>query len=396
MIILKDNEMETSSNSFLIELTENQVLIRDTIRDFAQKKIKPKVMEWDEAQYFPMEIFKELGELGFMGIIFPEEYGGAGLGYQEFVIIIEELGIVDPSISLSVAAHNGLCTNHIYRFGNEQQKKKYLPDLVSGKTVGAWGLTESSSGSDAASLKTTAEKKGNKYIFNGNKTFTTHGASAKTLVVIAITNKDAGKKGISAFILEQGMPGLIVGKKENKLGMRASETVQLTFENCEVPEENLLGEEGMGFINAMQVLEGGRISIAAVSLGLAQGCLNASLKYSQERFQFGKPLSAFQATQFKLADMKTNIEAARMLTMRAAKMKDDGLPNIKEAAMAKLFASEIAEKAASEAVQIHGGYGFIKDYPVEKYFRDVKLLTIGEGTSEIQRIVIARELLKDQ
>ncbi len=394
MIILKDNEMETSSNSFLIELTENQVLIRNTIRDFAQKKIKPKVMEWDEAQYFPMEILRELGELGFMGIIFPEEYGGAGLGYVEFVTILEELGIVDPSISLSVAAHNGLCTNHIYRFGNEQQKKKYLPDLVSGKTVGAWGLTESSSGSDAASLKTTAEKKGNKYILNGNKTFTTHGASAKTLVVIAITNKEAGKKGISAFILEQGMPGLIVGKKENKLGMRASETVQLTFENCEVPDANLLGDEGMGFINAMQVLEGGRISIAAVSLGLAQGCLNASLKYSQERFQFSKPLSAFQATQFKLADMKTNIEAARMLTMRAAKMKDDGLPNIKEAAMAKLFASEIAERAASEAVQIHGGYGFTKDYPVEKYFRDVKLCTIGEGTSEIQRIVIARELLK--
>jgi len=386
--------MESTNNSFLIELTENQILIRDTIRDFAQKKIKPKVMEWDEAQYFPMEIFRELGDLGFMGIIFPEEYGGAGLGYQEFVVIIEELGIVDPSISLSVAAHNGLCTNHIYRFGNEQQKKKYLPDLVSGKTIGAWGLTESSSGSDAASLKTTAEKKGDKYILNGNKTFTTHGASAKTLVVIAITNKDAGKKGISAFILEQGMPGLIVGKKENKLGMRASETVQLTFENCEVPAENVLGELGMGFINAMQVLEGGRISIAAVSLGLAQGCLNASLKYSQERFQFGKPLSAFQATQFKLADMKTHIEAARMLTMRAAKMKDDGLPNIKEAAMAKLFASEIAERAASEAVQIHGGYGFTKDYPVEKYFRDVKLCTIGEGTSEIQRIVIARELLK--
>jgi alkylation response protein AidB-like acyl-CoA dehydrogenase len=386
--------MEQPKSSFLIELTENQILIRDTIRDFAQKKIKPKVMEWDEAQYFPMEIFRELGELGFMGIIFPEEYGGAGLGYQEFVIIIEELGIVDPSISLSVAAHNGLCTNHIFRFGNEQQKKKYLPDLVSGKTIGAWGLTESSSGSDAASLKSIAEKKGNKYILNGNKTFTTHGASAKTLVVVAITNKDAGKKGISAFILEQGMPGLIVGKKENKLGMRASETVQLTFENCEVPEENLLGEEGMGFINAMQVLEGGRISIAAVSLGLAQGCLNASLKYSQERFQFGKPLSAFQATQIKLADMKTNIEAAQMLTMRAAKMKDDGLPNIKEAAMAKLFASEIAEKAASEAVQIHGGYGFTKDYPVEKYFRYVKLCTIGEGTSEIQRIVIARELLK--
>ena len=386
--------MGSTDQSFLLELTENQILIRDTIRDFAQKKIKPKVMEWDEAQYFPMEIFKELGELGFMGIIFPEEFGGAGLGYQEFVIIIEELGVVDPSISLSVAAHNGLCTNHIYRFGNEAQRKKYLPDLVSGKTVGAWGLTEAGSGSDAAGLKSIAAKKGNKYILNGSKTFTTHGASAKTLVVIAITNKDAGKKGISAFILEQGMPGLIVGKKENKLGMRASETVQLTFENLEVPEENLLGEEGMGFINAMQILEGGRISIAAVSLGLAQGCLNESLKYSQERFQFGKPLSAFQATQFKLADMKTNIEAARLLTMRAAKMKDDGLPNIREAAMAKLFASEIAEKAASEAVQIHGGYGFTKDYPVEKYFRDVKLLTIGEGTSEIQRIVIARELLK--
>ncbi len=389
-----NNTTETIENRFLLELTENQILIRDTIRDFAQKKIKPKVMEWDETQHFPMEIFKELGELGFMGIIFPEEYGGSGLGYIEFVIIIEELGIVDPSIALSVAAHNGLCTNHIYRFGNETQRKKYLPKLVSGKTIGAWGLTESSSGSDAAGLKSTAQKKGNKYLLNGNKTFTTHGASGETIVVMAITDKEAGKKGISAFILEQGMPGLSVGKKENKLGMRASETVQLTFENCEVPEENLLGEEGMGFINAMQILEGGRISIAAVSLGLAQGCLNESLKYSQERTQFGKPLSAFQATQFKLADMKTNIEAARLLTMRAAKMKDDGLPNIKEAAMAKLFASEIAEKAASEAVQIHGGYGFTKDYPVEKYFRDVKLLTIGEGTSEIQRIVIAREILK--
>jgi alkylation response protein AidB-like acyl-CoA dehydrogenase len=387
--------METTSQSFLIELTENQTLIRDTIRDFAQKKIKPKVMEWDEAQIFPMEIFRELGELGFMGIIFPEEYGGAGLGYVEFVIIIEELGIVDPSISLSVAAHNGLCTNHIFRFGNDAQKKKYLPDLVSGKKVGAWGLTESSSGSDAAAMKSIGEKKGNKYILNGSKTFITHGGSGETAVVTAITNKEAGKKGISAFILEKGMPGFIAGKKENKLGMRASETVQLTFENCEVPAENLLGEEGMGFINSMQILEGGRISIAAVSLGVAQGCLDASLKYSQERVQFGKPLSAFQATQFKLAEMKTNIEAARLLTMRAAKMKDDGLPNIREAAMAKLFASEIAEKASSEAVQIHGGYGYVKDYPVEKYYRDVKLLTIGEGTSEIQRIVIARDLLKD-
>ena len=389
-----NNTTETIESNFIVELSENQILIRDTIRDFAQKKIKPKVMEWDEAQYFPTELFKELGELGFMGIIFPEEYGGAGLGYSEFVIVIEELGIVDPSIALSVAAHNGLCTNHIYRFGNESQRKKYLPNLVSGKTVGAWGLTESSSGSDAAGLKSVAEKKGSKYILNGNKTFTTHGYSGETIVVMAITNKDAGKKGISAFVLEKGMKGLIIGKKENKLGMRASETVQLNFENCEVPAENLIGEEGMGFINAMQILEGGRISIAAVSLGLAQGCLNESIKYSQERHQFGKPISSFQATQFKLADMKTNIDAARLLTMRAAKMKDDGVPNIKEAAMAKLFASEIAEKAASEAVQIHGGYGYVKDYPVEKYYRDVKLLTIGEGTSEIQRIVIAKEILK--
>ena len=387
--------MDTNNLSFTPELTENQILIRDTIRDFAQKKIKPKVMEWDEAQHFPMEIFRELGELGFMGIIFPENYGGAGLGYVDFVIAIEELGKVDPSISLSVAAHNGLCTNHIFRFANEELKRKYLPDLVSGKKIGAWGLTEPSSGSDAAGMKSYAEKKGNKYIINGSKNFITHGKYGETAVVMAITDKSAGKHGVSAFILEKGMPGFSAGKKENKLGMRACETSQLIFENCEVPEENLVGNEGEGFIQAMQILEGGRISIAALSLGLAQGCLIESLKYSQERHQFGKPLSAFQATQFKLADMKTNIDAARLLTFRAAAMKDKGLPNIREAAMAKLFASEVAEKAASEAVQIHGGYGFVKDYPVEKYFRDVKLLTIGEGTSEIQRIVIARDLLKD-
>ena len=387
--------MDTNNLSFTPELTENQILIRDTIRDFAQKKIKPKVMEWDEAQHFPMEIFRELGELGFMGIIFPENYGGAGLGYVDFVIAIEELGKVDPSISLSVAAHNGLCTNHIFRFANEELKRKYLPDLVSGKKIGAWGLTEPSSGSDAAGMKSYAEKKGDKYILNGSKNFITHGKYGETAVVMAITDKSAGKHGVSAFILEKGMPGFSAGKKENKLGMRACETSQLIFENCEVPEENLVGNEGEGFIQAMQILEGGRISIAALSLGLAQGCLIESLKYSQERHQFGKPLSAFQATQFKLADMKTNIDAARLLTFRAAAMKDKGLPNIREAAMAKLFASEVAEKAASEAVQIHGGYGFVKDYPVEKYFRDVKLLTIGEGTSEIQRIVIARDLLKD-
>jgi alkylation response protein AidB-like acyl-CoA dehydrogenase len=382
-------------NPFLSELTENQIIVRNTIKDFAEKNIRPVIMEYDEAQKFPMEIIKQLGELGFLGILVPEEYGGAGLGYVEYAIIIEELSRVDPSIGLSVAAHNGLCTNHINLFGNEIQKKKYLPDLASGNKIGAWGLTESFSGSDAAGLKSNAVKDGNYWILNGSKQFTTHGTVGETYVVMAITTKENSKKGISAFILEKGMEGLIIGKKENKLGMRASDTTQLAFENCKVPAENLLGEEGMGFINSMKVLEGGRISIAACSVGLAQGCLDASLKYSQERKQFGKQLFDFQAIQFKLAEMATNIEAARMLTFRAAAMKDAGIPNTKEAAEAKLFASEIAEKASSEAVQIFGGYGFIKEYPVEKFYRDVKLLTIGEGTSEIQRIVIARDLLKD-
>ncbi len=381
--------------AFLSELTENQIIIRDTIKDFAEKNIRPVIMEYDESQKFPMEIMKQLGELGFLGILVPEEYGGAGLGYVEYALIIEELSKVDPSIGLSVAAHNGLCTNHINLFGNDTQKKKYLPDLASGKKIGAWGLTESFSGSDAAGLKSIAVKDGSNWSLNGSKQFTTHGTVGETYVVMAITNKADAKKGISAFILEKGMEGLIIGKKENKLGMRASDTTQLAFENCKVPAENLLGEEGMGFINSMKVLEGGRISIAACSVGLAQGCLDASLKYSQERKQFGKQLINFQAIQFKLAEMATNIEAARMLTFRAAAMKDAGIPNTKEAAEAKLFASEIAEKASSEAVQIFGGYGFIKEYPVEKFYRDVKLLTIGEGTSEIQRIVIARDLLKD-
>lgn len=380
---------------FIPELTENQIFIRDTIRDFAEKTIRPVVMKYDETQEFPMEIMKKLGELGFLGILVPEEFGGAGLGYVEYALIIEEISKVDPSIGLSVAAHNGLCTNHINLFGNPEQKKKYLPDLASGKKIGAWGLTEAVSGSDAAGLKSNAIKDGNYWILNGSKQFTTHGTVGETYVVMAITNKEAGKKGISAFILEKGMEGLIIGKKENKLGMRASDTTQLAFENCKVPAENLLGEEGMGFINSMMVLEGGRISIAANSMGLAQGALEAAVKYSKERKQFGKLLADFQATQFKLAEMQTNIEAARMLTYRAAWMKDNGIPNTKEAAEAKLFASEIAEKAASEAVQILGGYGFIKDYPVEKFYRDAKLLTIGEGTSEIQRIVIARDLLKD-
>ncbi len=387
--------MDVTENPFLTKLNENQIIIRDTIRDFAEKNIRPRIMEFDESQEFPFDIIHQLGELGFLGILVSEEYGGANLGYVDFSIIIEELARIDPSIALSVAAHNGLGTNHINRFGNEDQKNKFLRDLTSGKKIAAWGLTESVSGSDAAGLKTVAQKDGDYYILNGSKTFTTHGTVGETIVVMAITDKSKGKKGISAFILEKGMEGFIAGKKENKLGMRASDTTQLMFENCKVPKENLLGEEGEGFIQAMKILEGGRISIAALSVGLAQGCLEASLKYGNERKQFGKSLNEFQAIQFKLAEMNTNIEAARLLTQRAAFMKDNGSASIKEAAMAKLFASEIAEKAASEAVQIHGGYGFIKEYPVEKFYRDVKLCTIGEGTSEIQRIVIARDLLKD-
>lgn len=386
--------MGTTLNSFTMDFTENQTLIKNTIKEFAEKNIKPYIMQFDESQEFPMEIMRQLGELGFMGILFPEEYGGAGLGYMEYALIVEELAKVDPSISLSVAAHNGLCTNHIYQYANNEQKKKYLPDLATGKKIGAWGLTESSSGSDAASLKSIAVKSRGKYILNGSKTFITHGTVGEIAVVMAITDKENGKKGISAFILEKGMKGFIAGKKENKLGMRASDTTQLIFDNCEIPEENLLGNEGEGFSQAMIVLEGGRISIAALSVGLAQGCLDACTKYSKERKQFGKSLSEFQATQFKLSQMATNIEAARLLTYRAAAMKDQGKPNTKEAAMAKLFASEIAEKCANDAVQIFGGYGYMKDYPVEKFYRDVKLLTIGEGTSEIQRIVIARDYLK--
>jgi alkylation response protein AidB-like acyl-CoA dehydrogenase len=388
--------MDALPNTFSVDLTENQTIIKNTVRDFAEKTIRPVIMDFDESQEFPMEIMKQLGALGFLGILVPEEYGGAGLSYIDFSIIIEELAKVDPSIALSVAAHNGLGTNHINKFGNEKQKNKYLPDLTSGNKIAAWGLTESSSGSDAAGLKTTAVKKDGFYILSGSKTFCTHGTIGKTAVIMAITYKEKGKKGISAFILEKGMDGFIVGKKENKLGMRASDTTQLTFDNCKVPEENLLGVEGEGFIQAMKILEGGRISIAALSVGLAQGCLDASLKYSNERKQFGAKISSFQAIQFKLADMQTNIEAARLLNFKAAYMKDNDIPNTKEAAQAKLFASEIAEKAANEAVQIFGGYGFIKDFPVEKFYRDVKLLTIGEGTSEVQRIVIARDLLKDQ
>lgn len=388
--------MESAPNPISFELNENQIIIKNTVRDFAEKVIRPVIMKYDESQDFPMDIMRQLGDLGFLGILVPEEYGGAGLGYVEFSIIIEELARVDPSVALSVAAHNGLGTNHINKFGNDIQKKKYLSDLTSGNKIAAWGLTETSSGSDAAGLKSIAEHKNGYYLLNGSKTFCTHGTVGKTAVIMAITDKAKGKKGISAFILEKGMDGFIVGKKENKLGMRASDTTQLTFDNCQVPEENLLGVDSEGFIQAMKILEGGRISIAALSVGLARGCLEAALKYSNERKQFGTNISSFQAIQFKLAEMHTNIEAARLLNFKAAYMKDHGLPITKEAAQAKLFASEMAEKAASEAVQIFGGYGFIKDFPVEKFYRDVKLLTIGEGTSEVQRIVIAKHLLKDQ
>jgi alkylation response protein AidB-like acyl-CoA dehydrogenase len=387
--------MENSESQFLPYLNSNQTFIKNTIENFAEEKIRPLIMEFDESQKFPFKIFQQLGDLGFLGILIPEKYGGAGLGYVEFAIIIEELAKVDPSIALSVAAHNGLCTNHLFTFGNEEQRNKYLPDLTSGKKIGAWGLTEPASGSDAAGLKSFAERKDDYYVLNGSKTFITHGTVGEVTVVMAITDKQKGKKGISAFILEKGMEGFFSGKKENKLGMRASDTSQLSFENCKVPKENLLGTEGEGFSQALKILEGGRISIAALSVGLAQGALNAALKYSKERKQFNRPIIDFESIQFKFADISTNIEAARLLTFRAAVLKDQGKKNNREAAMAKLFASEIAEKAANDAVQILGGYGFIKDYPVEKFYRDAKLCTIGEGTSEIQRIVIAKEMLKE-
>lgn len=381
--------------SFYIELTENQQIVKDTIRDFAENKIRPNVMEWDEKQEYPIEVIKELGELGFLGILVPEELGGAGMGYVEYCIVVEELARIDPSISLSVAAHNGLCTNHINTFGNEELKKKYVPDLASGKKIGAWALTEPASGSDAAGLQTTAVREGDYYILNGTKNFITHGGVGETAVVMAITDKDKGKKGISAFVVEKSFEGFGVGKKENKLGMRASETTQLIFEDCKVPVENMIGNEGEGFTQSMQILEGGRISIAALSCGLATGCLEASVNYAKERKQFNSPISNFQAIQFKLADMVTELKAARLLTYDAARLKDAGKNISQAASIAKLYASEIATKASNEAVQIFGGYGFVKDYPVEKFYRDVKLLTIGEGTSEVQRIIIARNLLRN-
>ena len=374
--------------------TDEQEQLRRSVREFAEGEIAPHVMEWDEASHFPMEIIPKLGEMGLLGIIFPEPYGGAGLGYTEYVIAIEELARVDGSVGLTIAAHNSLCSNHIFKFGNEAQKKKYLVPLAQGKKIGAWSLTEPEAGSDAGGTRTTAVRDGGHWVLNGAKTFTTNGHYADVCVAMAVTDKSKGSHGISAFILEKGMAGFRPGKKENKLGMRASDTSEVIFADCRVPKENLLGPEGDGFIGSLKILDGGRISIAALGLGMAQGALEAATRYAKQRKQFGQPISEFQAIQFKLADMATEVEAARLLVYQAAWLADQGKSRYtREASMAKLFASEVAVRVANECVQIHGGYGFIKDYPAEKYYRDVKLCTIGEGTSEIQKLVIARQLL---
>ncbi len=376
------------------EFNEEQSQLRKTVREFAEREIAPHVMEWDEAAEFPLHTVKELGKLGLLGTIFPTEYGGAGMGYIEYVTAIEELSRVDGSVGIIVAAHTSLCSNHIYVAGNEEQKRKYLPKLATGEFIGAWGLTEPGSGSDAGSARATAVRKGNRWIINGTKTFITNGRYADVVVVIAVTDRAAHTHGLSAFVVEAGTKGFRAGKKENKLGLRASDTSELIFEDCEVPACHLLGQEGHGFTDAMRILDGGRISIAALGLGMAQGAYECALRYSKERRQFGKPISDFQAIQWKLADMATEIDAARLLTLRAAWRKDQGMKTTLESSMAKLHSSEVAVRVANEAVQIHGGYGFIKDYPAEKFYRDVKLCTIGEGTSEIQRLVIARQILK--
>ena len=375
--------------------SDEQRQLKKTVREFAEREILPNVMKWDEACEFPLATIKELGKLGLLGMVFPTEYAGAGMGYVEYVIAIEELSRVDGSVGIIVAAHTSLCSNHIFLAGTDEQKKKYVSKLATGEFLGAWGLTEPSSGSDAGSARMTAKRQGNNWVLNGTKTFCTNGHYADAVVVIAVTDRAANTHGLSAFIVDKGTKGFRPGKKENKLGLRASDTAELIFEDCVIPAENLLGKEGDGFIDAMRVLDGGRISIAALSLGMAQGAYEAALNYSKERKQFGKAIGEFQAIQWKLADMATEIDAARLLTMRAASMKDAGLKTTLESSMAKLYASEVAVRCANEGVQIHGGYGFIKDYPAEKYYRDVKLCTIGEGTSEIQRLVIARQLLKE-
>jgi alkylation response protein AidB-like acyl-CoA dehydrogenase len=374
-------------------LTEEQALLRRTVREFAETEIRPHVREWDQDQHFPTELMPKLASLGLLGIQIPEEYGGAAMSAVDYCICIEELARVDPAVALSVAAHNGLCAAHIFLFGTGEQKMRFLTPLARGEKIGAWGLTESTSGSDAAGMRTTATRAGACWVINGAKTFTTHGRVGHTMVVMAATNRAAGTKGISAFIVEQGTPGMTPGKKEDKLGMRASDTSEVLFDNCRIAADQLLGEEGHGFVNTMQVLDAGRIGIAALAVGLAQGAYEAALNYARERRAFGRTIAGFQAIQWKLADAATRIEAARLLTYRAAYLKEQGRRTTLESAMAKLYASEVAVKVADDCVQIHGGYGFVKDYPAEKYFRDVKLTTIGEGTSEIQRLVIARQLL---
>ncbi|HEY3743607.1 MAG TPA: acyl-CoA dehydrogenase family protein [Bryobacteraceae bacterium] len=377
------------------DYTIEQEQLRKSVREFAEAEIGPHVLEWDEAQTFPLETIKKCGSLGYLGAIFPEEYGGAGLGYIEYSIIIEELARVDPSVGLIVAAHNSLCTNHIFLAGTEAQKQRYLTKLTTGEFIGCWSLTEPEAGSDAGGTRSKAVRDGHDWILNGGKTFTTNAQYANVCVAMAVTDRKASHHGISAFLLEPGMPGFVVGKKENKLGMRASATGEVLFTDCRVSDDQRLGQEGEGFVDSLRILDGGRISIAALALGTAQGAYDAALKYSKTRRQFGRPISEFQAIQFKLADMATGIDAARLMVYKAAHMKNMGKRVTRESAMAKLFASEVAVKVCDEAVQIHGGYGFIKDYPVEKFYRDVKLCTIGEGTSEIQRMVIARQLLKD-
>ncbi len=374
--------------------SETQQMVATSAKEFAEQFIRPYVMDWDEAQLFPVDVFKKAGEMGFMGVLVPQEYGGSGFGYHEYVAIIEEISKVDPSIGLSIAAHNSLCTNHILSFGNEDQKLKWIPKLATAEWLGAWGLTEHNTGSDAGAMSTTAIKDGDFWILNGAKNFITHGKSGDVAVVIARTGKKNDSHGMTAFVVEKGTDGFTSGKKENKLGMRASETAELVFDNCRVPDTNRLGQVGDGFVQSMKILDGGRISIGALSLGIAKGAYGAALKYSKERFQFGKPICQFQGISFKLADMATEIEAAELLLHKAAFLKNEGREMTKLSAMAKMFASEVCVKAANEAVQIHGGYGYTKDFPVEKFYRDSKLCTIGEGTTEIQKVVIAKNILK--
>jgi alkylation response protein AidB-like acyl-CoA dehydrogenase len=376
------------------EQSENQKMIAQMVRDFAEKEIRPYVMEWDESQTFPRELFRKMGELGMMGVLVPQEYGGAGMGYYEYISVIEEISKVCGSIGLSTAAHNSLCTNHILEFCNEEQKKKYLPKLASGEWVGAWGLTEANTGSDAMRMKCVAVQDGDYWVINGTKNWITHGISGDIAVVLARTGDLLDSKGITAFVVERGTPGFSGGKKENKLGMRASETAEMIFDNCRIHKSQVVGEIGKGFQQAMKILDGGRISIGTLALGIAKGAMEAAVKYSKEREQFGQPISNFQAIAFKLADMAAEIEAAEMLLYQAAYLKNNKMKLTKEAAMAKYYASEVSVRVATEAVQIFGGYGYTKDFPVEKFYRDSKLCTIGEGTSEIQKIVIAREILK--